>query len=125
MKKGFLFLLLSIFALFIVEHRHSIAFPQQVNFQKNSPSASFLKKHHTNQSITGFSTDFSDGVPLIEAEEDGLDFNPNPFLVFENLTPFATYLLQLWPVKRVFPSSKLDFVTESVKKYILIRSLRI
>lgn len=125
MRNGIIYLLMCIFLLFTVENKQSLDFQpdfgsQNISFQLFS----FAKKHHRNHSLEKTSLQqISDSLDSPEEFDLGLS---NTFNTIAVLTVFGLgFILHLY-----FKSAKQKFhqpetIIYSVKRFILLRSIRI
>ena len=127
MKNGILYLLTGIFLLFVVENRNYTDFQQNPGADIFS-AHNFAKKHHQNQTLEKSNTGHSQDSGNLTAETD------DDLLPSANAVAFVcaavvfgfTYVLALLYRKRakLIPYSFI-YGLSSVKKFILIRSIRI
>jgi len=123
MKKGIIYLLMSIFLLFIAENKQS--FDSQTESQNiSSQIFSFAKKHHIDKSLEKAS--FQQNNDSLDSPEE-INFN------FSNsinaLAVFAVvglgYLLHLYFSRTKQKFHEQETIIYSVKRFILLRSIRI
>ena len=127
MKNGILYLLMSIFLLFVVENRNYTDLQQNTGSDFYSVHH-FSKKHHQNQMLEKSNTSHSQDSGNVTVETD------DELLPSASAVAFAcaavifsfTFVLALLYRKRarLIPYSFVDGYP-SVKKFILIRSIRI
>lgn len=127
MRKGIIYLLMSIFLLFVAENNNHIGFQNFVNQTTAAYSFSLTKLHHYIQpfekSASHFNP-FSLGFP----EETGVDdFSiSNPFGVIILVTGVGFgYLLHLFFNRRKQHFYRQSNTLHSVRRFILLRSIRI
>lgn len=127
MRKGIIYLLMSIFLLFIAENKQSLDF--QPNFESQNISSlvfSFVKKHHSDKSLEKASfQQINDS--LDSPEEINIDLSlSNSFNIISALAVFGLgYLLHLYfrREKQIFHEP--EIIIYSVKRFILLRAIRI
>ncbi len=126
MKSGFIYLLLSVFLLFIVENKNYADFQQDSGFQ-NVSSHSVSKKHRLNQTFDKFSSQHNDASNIsYETEDDDFQISDvfQAAVVIAAISAFGVLLDLLY--RRYSKTVFYYFaVFHTVKKFILIRSIRI
>ncbi len=127
MKKGIIYLLMSIFLLFIVENKQSLDFqPDFENQNISSQLFSFAKKHHIDKSLEKNSfQQVNDSLDF--PEESDLDLSlSNSFNAIAVFAAFGLgYLLHIYfrSKKQIFHEP--ETIIYSIKRFILLRSIRI
>ena len=125
MRNGIIYLLMCIFLLFTVENKQSLDFQPDFGSQNiSSQLFSFAKKHHLNYSLEKASLQqINDSLDSPEEFDLGLS---NAFSAIAVLAVFGLgYILHLY-----FKRSKQKFhepetIIYSIKRFILLRSIRI
>lgn len=125
MKKGIIYLLMSIFLLFTVENKQTLDFQQDFGSHNISFQLfSFAKKHHRNHSLEKTSLQqINDSLDSPEEFDLGLSNAVNALAV---LAVFGFgYLLHLYfrRTKKKFHAP--ETIIYPVKRFILLRSIRI
>lgn len=125
MKKAIVYILMFIFLLFTAENKQTLDFQQDFGIQNVSLHLfSFAKKHHLNHSLEKASLQqISDS--LDSPEESNLNFS-NAYNFIAVITAFGLgYLLQLYFKRRSKTFLKPEIIFSSVKRFILLRTIRI
>lgn len=125
MRNGIIYLLMCIFLLFTVENKQSLDFQpdfgsQNISFQLFS----FAKKHHLNHSLEKASLQqINDSLDSPEEFDLGLS---NAFSAIAVLAVFGLgYLLHLYFKRTKQKFHEPETIIYSIKRFILLRSIRI
>jgi len=125
MKKGIIYLLMSIFLLFLAENKQTLDFQPDFGNQNISFHIfSFAKKHRLNHSVEKTSLQQINDS-LDSPEESDLSF-PNAYNFIAIVTTFGfAYFLHLYfrRQKQIFHEQ--ETIIYSIKRFILLRSIRI
>ena len=125
MKKGIIYLLMSIFLLFIAENKQSFDFqPESQNV--SSQIFSFAKKHHIDKSLEKASfQQANDSLDSPEEVNVDLSFS-NSLNAITVLAVFGfSYLLHLYFIRTKQKFHEPATIICSVRRFILLRSIRI
>lgn len=125
MRKGILYLLMSIFLLFVAENKQTLDFQQDYGNQNVfSHLHSFAKKHHLNQSLEKASfQQINDSMD--SPEENDLSF-PSTYNILAIFAAFGFgYLLHLYFRRNKQIFYRPEIIIYSVKRFILLRTIRI
>ncbi|MDP9956407.1 hypothetical protein J2X97_002066 [Epilithonimonas hungarica] len=125
MKNAIVYILMFIFLLFTAENKQTLDFQQDFGNQDVSLHMfSFAKKHHLNHSLEKASLQqINDSLDT--PEETNLNFsNAYNFIAIVATFGFG-YLLQLYFRRRTQTFHKPELILSSVKRFILLRTIRI
>ena len=125
MKKGIVYLLISIFLLFIAENKQSLDLQQDLaNPNISFQLFSFAKKHHLNKSLEKISfQQINDSLDSPEEIDLGFSSAINAIAV---LAVFGFgYFLELYYRRTRQKFHEPETIIYSVKRFILLRSIRI
>ena len=127
MKKGIIYLLMCIFLLFTAANKQSLDFQPDFGSQNiASQLFSFAKKHHINKSLEKASFQQANDS-LDSPEESNLDLNlSNSLNAIAVLAVFGLgYLLHVYFKRKKQIFHEPETIIYSVKRFILLRSIRI
>lgn len=125
MKKAIVYILMFIFLLFTAENKQTLDFHPDFGTQNMSLHIfSFAKKHHLNHSLEKAS---------LQQVNDSLDSPEETDLNFSNAYGFIAivatfgfgYLLQFYFRRRIQAFHEPELILSPVKRFILLRTIRI
>ncbi len=125
MKKPIVYILMFIFLLFTAENKQTLDFQQDFGNQNITLHLlSFAKKHHVNHSLEKASLQQINDS-LDSPEETNLNFS-DAYNFIAVVTTFGFgYLLHLYFRRRTHTFHEPEIILSSVKRFILLRTIRI
>ena len=125
MKNAIVYILMFVFLLFTAENKQTLDFQQDFGNQNISLQVlSFAKKHHKNHSLE--KTSYQQINDSLDApEESNLNFSDALNFVAIVATFGFGYLLHLYFRQRTPTFHEPKLILSSVKRFILLRSIRI
>ena len=125
MRKGIIYLLMSVFLLFLAENNNNIDWqPYNTGQALSFQLFSFAKKHNHHRTLDKtISKHLSDGVDLVEENDNNLAHHFSSFVIIAILSSvfFSLSFLRRFDISVEEPEES----PNSVKKFIFLRSLRI
>ncbi len=126
MRKGLIYLLMTVFMLFLAENRQSLDFQQDYGDQSVSLHLfSFAKKHKLHHSVEKTSVQQVNNS-LDSPEENRNNLDANTYNVIAAIAVFGLgYFLQRYFQRKKQIFHKQDALFFHAKRFILLRSIRI